>query len=91
MAHDRAIPTSQDRRRSVADLAAEDAGGLSTELLGDFLEVLTSAVSEGRTLSRRQLRTLRTHGDTAARQGVALRALRALYLSSAWRVWRELP
>ncbi|MFC8179015.1 MULTISPECIES: PucR family transcriptional regulator [Nocardiaceae] len=91
MAHDRAIPTSEDRRRSVADLAAEDAGGLSTELLGDFLEVLTSAVSEGRTLSRRQLRTLRTHGDTAARQGVALRALLDLYLSSAWRLWRELP
>ncbi|AYJ49005.1 PucR family transcriptional regulator [Rhodococcus sp. P1Y] len=78
-------------QRAVADLAAEDAGGLPTELLGDFLDVLTSAVSDGRPLSKRQLRTLRTHGDTAARQGVALRALLDLYLSSAWRLWRTLP
>jgi GGDEF-like domain/PucR C-terminal helix-turn-helix domain len=77
--------------RRVADLAAEDAGGLSTDLLGDFLDVLTSAVSDGRPLSRIQLRRLRTHGDTAARQGVALRALLDLYLSSAWRLWRTLP
>lgn len=78
-------------QRRVADLAAADAGGLSTDLLGDFLDVLSSAVSNGRPLSKRQLRTLRTHGDTAARAGVALRALLDLYLSSAWRLWRTLP
>lgn len=83
--------TGDESQRRVADLAAEDAGGLSTDLLGDFLDVLSSAVSDGRPLSRRQLRTLRTHGDTAARQGVALRALLDLYLSSAWRLWRTLP
>lgn len=80
-----------DSHRRVADLAAEDAGGLSTDLLGDFLDVLTSAVSDGRPLTRTQLGTLRTHGDTAAKQGVALRALLDLYLSSAWRLWRTLP
>lgn len=90
MAH-RSDTTGDEPQRRVADLAAEDAGGLSTDLLGDFLEVLTSAVSDGRPLTRRQLRTLRTHGDTAAKQGVALRALLDLYLSSAWRLWRTLP
>src|SRR3546814_18674922 len=29
--------------------------------------------------------------EEAAQQGVALRALLDLYLSSAWRLWRELP
>ncbi|MDJ0392849.1 helix-turn-helix domain-containing protein [Rhodococcus sp. G-MC3] len=90
MAH-QSDQAGDEPQRRVADLAAEDAGGLSTELLGDFLDVLSSAVSDGRPLTRRQLRTLRTHGDTAAKQGVALRALLDLYLSSAWRLWRTLP
>ena len=85
------VGAGHDAQRRVASLAAEDAGGLPTELLGDFLEALSSAVAHGRPLTRRQLRTLRTHGDTAARQGVALRALLDLYLSSAWRLWRTLP
>ncbi|MGB6052685.1 MAG: PucR family transcriptional regulator, partial [Rhodococcus sp. (in: high G+C Gram-positive bacteria)] len=75
MASDFPAATSEASQRRVADLAAEDAGGLPTELLGDFLDVLSSAVSDGRPLTRRQLRTLRTHGGAAARQGVALRAL----------------
>ncbi|MGA9874035.1 MAG: helix-turn-helix domain-containing protein [Rhodococcus sp. (in: high G+C Gram-positive bacteria)] len=91
MAHDTAAGPDDESQRRVADLAAADAGGLSTELLGDFLDVLASAVSKGRPLTRRQLRTLRTHGDAAARGGVALRALLDLYLSSAWRLWRTLP
>ncbi len=90
MAHQSDAPHDETQRR-VADLAAEDAGGLSTELLGDFLIVLTSAVDAGRPLTRWQLRTLRTHGDAAAKQGVALRALLDLYLSAAWRLWRALP
>ncbi|MGB3370379.1 MAG: helix-turn-helix domain-containing protein [Rhodococcus sp. (in: high G+C Gram-positive bacteria)] len=91
MTPDSAATAGDETRGRVADLAAEDAGGLSTDLLGDFLDVLTSAVADGRPLSRRQLRTLRTHGDAAALQGVALRALLDLYLSSAWRLWRTLP
>lgn len=60
-------------------------------LLGDFLEVLGTAVTDGRPLTKRQLQTYRTHADQAARRGVALRALLDLYLSSAWRLWRYLP
>lgn len=75
----------------VAAAGAADAGGVPVELLGDFLPVLASAVENGKAISRRQLRAYRAQGDTAARQGVALRALLDLYLSSAWRLWRHLP
>jgi DNA-binding PucR family transcriptional regulator len=76
---------------AVAAGAAADAGGLPVALLGDFLEVLGGAVTNGRPLSNKQLQSYRRHADEAARQGVALRALLDLYLSSAWRLWRHLP
>jgi hypothetical protein len=76
---------------AVAAGAAADAGGLPVALLGDFLEVLGGAVTNGRPLTTKQLQSYRTHADQAARQGVALRALLDLYLSSAWRLWRHLP
>ncbi|MCJ0980662.1 helix-turn-helix domain-containing protein [Rhodococcus sp. ARC_M12] len=76
---------------SVAARAAADAGGLDVALLGSFLDVLTDAVDAGVPLSRAQLREFRSQGDAAARAGVALRALLDLYLTSAWRLWRELP
>jgi sugar diacid utilization regulator len=64
---------------------------LPIELLGDFLDVISSAVCDGKPLQRRQLHRFRGRGEEAAGQGVALRALLDLYLSSAWRLWRELP
>lgn len=76
---------------AVAADAAADAGGLPVALLGDFLQVLGGAVTNGRPLTKRQLQGYRTHAGEAARQGVALRALLDLYLSSAWRLWRHLP
>ncbi|WP_241249437.1 helix-turn-helix domain-containing protein [Rhodococcus sp. X156] len=75
----------------VAAAGAEDAGGLPVELLGDFLPVVTAAVVSGRPLTRRQLTGYQPFGETAARQGVALRALLDLYSSAAWRLWRHLP
>lgn len=80
-----------DVLRRVAAAGADDAGGLPVELLGDFLEVICSAVCEGKPLQRRRLHRFRARGEDAAGQGVALRALLDLYLSSAWRLWRELP
>ncbi len=79
------------RLDTVAGLAASDAGGLDVAFLGNFLDVLTDAVNAGVPLRRQQLRAFRAQGDAAARAGVALRALLDLYLSSAWRLWRELP
>ncbi|MFC8933241.1 PucR family transcriptional regulator [Rhodococcus sp. NPDC057135] len=80
-----------DAIRRVAAAGADDAGGLPVELLGDFLDVLSDAVCDGKPLQRRQLHRFRARGEEAAQQGVALRALLDLYLSSAWRLWRELP
>ncbi|WP_336880840.1 helix-turn-helix domain-containing protein [Rhodococcus globerulus] len=80
-----------DVLRRVAVAGADDAGGLPIELLGDFLDVISSAVCDGKPLQRRQLHRFRSRGEDAAEQGVALRALLDLYLSSAWRLWRELP
>ncbi|QII07102.1 PucR family transcriptional regulator [Rhodococcoides fascians A25f] len=79
------------RLDTVATLAASDAGGLDVVFLGNFLDVLTDAVNAGVPLRRQQLRPFRAQGDAAARAGVALRALLDMYLSSAWRLWRELP
>ena len=76
---------------AVASAGADDAGGLDTALLGDFLEVVTEAVVVGRRLSAAELQRYRGLGSEAARRGVALRALLDLYLSSAWRLWRHLP
>ncbi len=75
----------------VAKAAAKDSGGLPVALLGDFLEVLSKGVAAGKPLTGRQLAAYGALAQDAARQGVALRALLDLYLSSAWRLWRHLP
>ncbi|SOD70765.1 CdaR family transcriptional regulator [Jatrophihabitans sp. GAS493] len=75
----------------VAAGAAADAGGLPVELLGDFLEVVSAAVAGGDRLSAAEVSRFRPVGESAARQGVALRALLDLYLSAGWRLWRHLP
>ncbi|MGU3431904.1 PucR family transcriptional regulator [Actinomycetes bacterium M1A6_2h] len=80
--------------RSAAERVAADAAadaGAPAELLADFLSVLTEAVTRGTPLDRRDLRNYRAQAVDAARRGIALRALLDLYLSSIWRMWRELP
>lgn len=75
----------------VAAAGAHDAGRVPVELLGDFLIVLTAAVTSGEALTGRQMKTYQALGATAARQGIALRALLDLYLSASWRLWGHLP
>jgi DNA-binding PucR family transcriptional regulator len=75
---------------SVALAAADDAGGLDTALLGDFLATVVEAVRTGRSLRRDELERCGNHGAAAAQQGVPLRALVDLYLSASWRMWGEL-
>lgn len=76
---------------SVARGAADDAGGLDTDLLGDFLPVVVEAAESGRTLRAAELTRYEERGVAAAQAGVPLRALIDLYLSASWRLWRELP
>lgn len=80
-----------DLLAGVAAEAANDSGQVPVELLGDFLPAVVAAVAAGKPLSGRQMRTYQALGATAARQGVALRALLDLYLSASWRLWRHLP
>ena len=75
----------------VADGAADDAGGLDTALLGDFLPTVVEAASSGRQLRTRELEGYAERGAAAAHAGVPLRALVDLYLSASWRLWDALP
>jgi sugar diacid utilization regulator len=84
-------PLSNDVLVEIAAAGSADSGGLPADLLGDFLMALAHAVARGEPMSSRELRTYRAMGDAAARQGIPLRALLDLYLSSAWRMWRHLP
>lgn len=76
---------------AVADAAAADAGGLDPALLGDFLTTTLAAAASGRRLRKAELDRYSERGAAAALDGVALRALVDLYLSSAWRLWRDKP
>jgi sugar diacid utilization regulator len=75
----------------VAKAAAKDAGGLPTELLGGYLQMLADAAIEGRRPRPVELEAVSHLGIRAAEQGVAAGALINLYLSAAWRLWAELP
>ncbi|MCW2621091.1 MAG: PucR family transcriptional regulator [Frankiales bacterium] len=76
---------------AVAQGAADDAGGLDTALLGDFLQTVVDAAGSGRRLRSAELETYGERGAAAATAGVPLRATVDLYLSASWRLWAELP
>ncbi|WP_030437494.1 PucR family transcriptional regulator [Actinoplanes subtropicus] len=81
-----AAAAADDARR-----AAATAGGPSAELLGAFLPELARACDTGRRLDAAALAGFRALGARAADEAVPLRALIDLYLSAAWRAWRQLP
>lgn len=76
---------------SIGAQAAQDAGGVDVALLGDFLDVLVTAVAAGTRLGSKDLLKYGAAGRAAAAKGVALRAVVDLYLSAAWRLWSHLP
>ncbi len=75
----------------VAELASQDAGGVPSDLLGDYLPMLAEAATFGRFPGRAQIDAVRQQGRRAAEQGVAAGQGVDLYLSAARRVWSELP
>ncbi len=75
----------------VAERASADAGGVSSELLGDYLPMLAEAAAFGRFPGRAQIDAVRLQGRRAAEQGVSAGRGVDLYLSAARRVWAELP
>lgn len=75
----------------ISAAAADDAGGIDASLLKDFLPNVLAAATAQRTLRRAELDQCRAAGREAAEQGVAPRAVVDLYLSAAWRLWRDHP
>ncbi|WP_245582149.1 PucR family transcriptional regulator [Nocardioides halotolerans] len=75
----------------VAEGASHDAGGVSSEFLGDYLPMLADAATFGHFPGRAQLEAVRLQGRRAAEEGVAAGRGIDLYLSAARRVWNELP
>ncbi len=61
------------------------------ELLGDYLPMLADAAIHGRRPDAWALDAVRESGRRAAATGVGARPAVELYLSAAWRLWRELP
>ena len=61
------------------------------ELLGEYLPMLADAAVHGRRPQARELDVIRDLGRRAAEQGVGAARAVELYLSAAWRLWRELP
>jgi sugar diacid utilization regulator len=74
----------------VAEAAAADAGAPAA-LLGEYLPLVADAAIHGRRPSRAELTHIGELGAQAARQGVPPGTAVNLYLSAAWRLWRELP
>jgi sugar diacid utilization regulator len=75
----------------VADGASRDAGGVSSEFLGDYLPMLADAATFGHFPGRAQLDAVRLQGRRAAEAGVPAGRGVDLYLSAARRVWVALP
>jgi sugar diacid utilization regulator len=80
----------RDRLAHVAAGAGSDSG-VAADLLGDFLAEAANAIIQGNRLSARRVERYQQQGSTAARDGVDLSSLVDLYLSAAWRLWREIP
>jgi sugar diacid utilization regulator len=89
----RSAPNSDqadDWLTSVAQAAAADVHA-PVELLGEYLTMLADAAVHGRRPRPEQLRAVRELGRRAAEHGVGAGQAVELYLSAAWRLWRELP
>jgi sugar diacid utilization regulator len=76
---------------AAAEGASTDAGGVSAELLGDYLPMLAAAATSGIFPDRAQIDAVRQLGRRAAEQGVSVGRGVDLYISAARRVWSELP
>jgi len=61
------------------------------DLLGEYLPLLADAAINGRRPDSFELDAVRELGRRAAAEGVSARRAVDLYLSAAWRLWRQLP
>ncbi|WP_223838685.1 PucR family transcriptional regulator [Saccharopolyspora pogona] len=64
---------------------------MPVELLGDYLPLLAEAAATGRRPKRSELKVVDSLGRRAAERGISAGSAVELYLSAAWRLWRQLP
>jgi sugar diacid utilization regulator len=83
-------PVDEQWLRRVGSAAAASSGA-PVGLLGGFLPMLAEAAVHGRRPQAHELDAVRRLGTAAAEQGVGAGLVVELYLSAAWRLWRELP
>jgi sugar diacid utilization regulator len=83
-------PGSEDWLGAVGASAAA-ATQAPADLLGEYLPMLADAAIHGRRPDPWELDAVRELGRRAAAQGVGARRAVDLYLSAAWRLWRQLP
>jgi sugar diacid utilization regulator len=87
----RAAPQPEDAWLVAVAQAAATSAGAPVELLGEYLTFLADAAVSGRRPQKRELEAVRELGRRAAEQGVGAGQAVDLYLSAAWRLWREIP
>jgi sugar diacid utilization regulator len=87
----RATPAEDEAWLADVARAAAAEAGAPVELLGHYLRVLADAAISGRRSGPDELALVSTYGRRAATTGVAAAPAVNLYLSAAWRLWRELP
>jgi sugar diacid utilization regulator len=83
-------PVPADWLTRVAESAAASCQA-PADLLGEYLPMLADAAINGRRPDAWELDAVRELGRRAATDGVGARRAVDLYLSAAWRLWRELP
>jgi sugar diacid utilization regulator len=86
-----ATPSAADDWLAPVGASAAAAVKAPAELLGEYLPLLADAAINGRRPDSFELDAVRELGRRAAAQGVGARRAVDLYLSAAWRLWRQLP
>src|SRR5829696_1176633 len=91
--HDRSARSTAASEEWLASVGNSAAAAVQApaELLGDYLPLLADAAINGRRPDTFELDAVREIGRHAAAQGVGARRAVDLYLSAAWRLWRQLP
>jgi sugar diacid utilization regulator len=71
--------------------SAASSSRVPVDLLGEYLPMLADAAINGRRPQGWELEAVRELGRRAAEQGIGAGQTVQLYLSAAWRLWRQLP
>ncbi|MFG1946745.1 PucR family transcriptional regulator [Nonomuraea sp. NPDC048826] len=75
----------------IAARASADAGGVPARWLGEYLPLLAEVSRTLGHLGGAALARMRECGETAARDGIPLRAVIDVHLSATWLAWPVLP